>query len=284
MGKATGFIEFGRTKPPSRPVTERIGDYRHVYKAYPIEDLTRQAARCMDCGIPFCHQGCPLGNLIPEWNDLIWQGQLASEAMERLHADQQLPRVHRPKLCPAPCEASCVLGINGDPRSPSSRSRPRSSIKAFEMGWIVPLPPATNETWQDRSRRSESGPAGLAVAQQLTRAGHSVTVSTRRDDRPGGLLRYGIPDFKMEKRARRPPARPDAKAEGVPLRTGVNVGVGRRDVPADLRCADTTPSCSPSAPTKPRDLDRPRPPARGRRHFAMPVPDATESPLPGRPC
>jgi glutamate synthase (NADPH/NADH) small chain len=226
MGKPTGFIEFARSKPPSRPVSERIGDYRHVYRAYPIEDLTRQAARCMDCGIPFCHQGCPLGNLIPDWNDLVYKNNWRA-AIERLHHTNNFPEFTG-LLCPAPCEGSCVLGINKDPVTIKSIELAIVD-RAFAEGWIVPEPPVTR-TWK-KVAVIGSGPSGLAAAAQLNRAGHSVTVF-EKSDRVGGLLRYGIPEFKMEKRVldRRLEL---MTAEGVAFRTGMNVG---EDVTAhDLR-------------------------------------------------
>ena len=258
MGKPTGFIEFSRGKPPSRPVTERIGDYRHVYKAYPIEDLTRQAARCMDCGIPFCHQGCPLGNLIPDWNDLVYKNNWRA-AIERLHQTNNFPEFTG-LLCPAPCEGSCVLGINKDPVT--IKSIELSIVdRAFAEGWIVPEPPVTR-TWK-KVAVIGSGPAGLAAAAQLNRAGHSVTVF-EKSDRVGGLLRYGIPEFKMEKRVL--DRRLDLMtAEGVVFRTGMNVG---EDVTAhDLR-RDFDAILLAGGAGNPRDLNVP-----GRQlsgvHFAM---------------
>jgi glutamate synthase (NADPH) small chain len=217
MGKATGFIEHSRVKQPSRPVTERVGDYRHIYYAYPVDELTRQASRCMDCGIPFCHQGCPLGNLIPDWNDLVYRGNWRA-AIERLHQTNNFPEFTG-LLCPAPCEGSCVLGINKDPVT--IKSIELSIVdRAFDEGWIVPRPPAAR-TWK-KVAVIGSGPAGLAAAAQLNRAGHSVTVF-EKSDRIGGLLRYGIPEFKLEKRVIN--RRLDLlAAEGVVFRARVNVG------------------------------------------------------------
>ena len=258
MGKPTGFIEFSRSKPPSRPVTERIGDYRHVYKAYPIEDLTRQAARCMDCGIPFCHQGCPLGNLIPDWNDLVYKNNWRA-AIERLHQTNNFPEFTG-LLCPAPCESSCVLGINKDPVT--IKSIELSIVdRAFAEGWIVPEPPVTR-TWK-KVAVIGSGPAGLAAAAQLNRAGHSVTVF-EKSDRVGGLLRYGIPEFKMEKRVL--DRRLDLMtAEGVVFRTRMNVG---EDVTAaDLR-RDFDAILLAGGAGNPRDLNVPGRQLRGV-HFAM---------------
>ena len=217
MGKATGFIENARVKQPSRPVTERVGDYRNVYYAYPAEELTRQASRCMDCGIPFCHQGCPLGNLIPDWNDLVYRDNWRA-AIDRLHQTNNFPEFTG-LLCPAPCEGSCVLGINKDPVTIKSIELAIVD-RAFEEGWIVPRPPAAR-TWK-KIAVIGSGPAGLAAAAQLNRAGHSVTVF-EKSDRIGGLLRYGIPEFKLEKRVLN--RRLDLlTAEGVVFRARVNVG------------------------------------------------------------
>src|SRR4030095_477251 len=258
MGKATGFIEHARVKPPSRPVEERIGDYRHVYYAYPAEELTRQASRCMDCGIPFCHQGCPLGNLIPDWNDLVYRDAWKA-AIERLHQTNNFPEFTG-MLCPAPCEGSCVLGINKDPVTIKSIELAIVD-RAFDEGWIVPRPPA-NRTWK-RVAVIGSGPAGLAAADQLNRAGHSVTVF-EKSDRIGGLLRYGIPEFKMEKRFldRRLAI---MEEEGVIFRPGINVGV---DVPADRLLADYDAVLLAGGAGQPRDL-----PVEGRElkgiHFAM---------------
>ena len=258
MGKPTGFIEFSRSKAPSRPVTERIGDYRHVYKAYPVEDLTRQAARCMDCGIPFCHQGCPLGNLVPDWNDLVYKNNWRA-AIERLHQTNNFPEFTG-LLCPAPCEGSCVLGINQDPVT--IKSIELSIVdRAFDEGWIVPEPPVTR-TWK-KVAIIGSGPAGLAAAAQLNRAGHTVTVF-EKSDRVGGLLRYGIPEFKMEKRVL--DRRLDLmRAEGVVFRPGMNVG---EDVTAaDLR-RDFDAILLAGGAGNPRDLTVPGRDLKGV-HFAM---------------
>ena len=258
MGKATGFIEHARVKQPSRPVTERVGDYRHVYYAYPAEELTRQASRCMDCGIPFCHQGCPLGNLIPDWNDLVYRDNWRA-AIERLHQTNNFPEFTG-LLCPAPCEGSCVLGINKDPVT--IKSIELSIVdRAFDEGWIVPRPPATR-TWK-KVAVIGSGPAGLAAAAQLNRAGHSVTVF-EKSDRIGGLLRYGIPEFKLEKRVlnRRLEL---LTAEGVVFRARVNVG---EDVTAqDLRREFDAVLLAGGA-GQPRDLNVPGRELKGV-HFAM---------------
>ncbi|WP_433347810.1 glutamate synthase subunit beta [Microtetraspora malaysiensis] len=221
MADPKGFLTHDRELPARRPVDVRIRDWREVYEDFPKPALTKQAARCMDCGIPFCHNGCPLGNLIPEWNDLVYRDDWR-EAAERLHATNNFPEFTG-RLCPAPCEAACVLGINADPVS-IKRVEVEIVDRAFAEGWVTPRPPE-----RKTGRRVAvigSGPAGLAAAQQLTRAGHDVVVFERAD-RIGGLLRYGIPEFKMEKRHldRR---LAQMEAEGTEFRTGVNVGV---DVP-----------------------------------------------------
>ena len=218
MGKVTGFLEYRREKQPYRPVEERKKDWKQVMQPWPVEPLKVQAARCMDCGIPFCHQGCPLGNLIPDWNDLVYRDQWQA-AIKRLHATNNFPEFTG-TLCPAPCEGACVLGINDDPVS--IKAVELSIInKAWENGWIKPEP-AEKKTGK-KVGVIGSGPAGLAAAQQLARAGHDVTVF-ERDDRIGGLLRYGIPEFKMEKSVldRR---MQQMEAEGVEFKTGVHIGV-----------------------------------------------------------
>jgi glutamate synthase (NADPH/NADH) small chain len=193
MGKTTGFMEFDRQLPRRRPVTVRLRDWKEVYEPFPTEATQTQGARCMDCGIPFCHDGCPLGNLIPEWNDLVYRDDWP-EAMERLHATNNFPEFTG-RLCPAPCEAACVLGINEDPVT-IERIEFEIVERAWSEGWVTPQVP-TGRTAKSVAVVG-SGPAGLAAAQQLTRAGHAVTVFERAE-KPGGLLRYGIPEFKMEK-------------------------------------------------------------------------------------
>jgi glutamate synthase (NADPH) small chain len=193
MGKPTGFMEFGRSLPRRRPVSVRVRDWREVYEPFGEEATKVQGARCMDCGIPFCHDGCPLGNLIPEWNDLVYRDDWP-EAMERLHATNNFPEFTG-RLCPAPCEASCVLGINEDPVT-IERIEYEIVERAWDEGWVTPHI-ATMRTGKTVAVVG-SGPAGLAAAQQLARAGHTVTVFERAE-KPGGLLRYGIPEFKMEK-------------------------------------------------------------------------------------
>jgi glutamate synthase (NADPH) small chain len=213
-----GFLTTARETPTRRPVDIRIQDWREVYTEFDPERLAKQAGRCMDCGIPFCHQGCPLGNLIPEWNDLVWRDDWR-EAIERLHATNNFPEFTG-RLCPAPCEASCVLGINSDPVT-IKQVEVEIVDRAWDEGWIVP------QVAERLSGKTVgvvgSGPAGLAVAQQLTRAGHTVVVYERAD-RIGGLLRYGIPEFKMEKRHLELRLL-QMEEEGTRFRAGVNVGV-----------------------------------------------------------
>ncbi|MFT4030321.1 MAG: glutamate synthase subunit beta [Protaetiibacter sp.] len=219
MADPKGFLKVQERELPSRrPVPVRILDWKEVYEGQDPSQLRRQAGRCMDCGVPFCHQGCPLGNLIPEWNDLMWRGE-GRQAIERLHATNNFPEFTG-RLCPAPCESSCVLGIN---QPPVTIKQVEVSIidQAFQNGWVQPHPPErlTGKTVAVVG----SGPAGLAAAQQLTRAGHTVAVY-ERDDRIGGLLRYGIPDFKMEKRHLEQRLA-QMQAEGTRFRAGVQIGV-----------------------------------------------------------
>jgi glutamate synthase (NADPH/NADH) small chain len=215
----SGFLKFTRRETPKRrPVPLRLRDWNEVYEDFDHEALQHQAARCMDCGIPFCHNGCPLGNLIPEWNDLVYRDRW-QDAIERLHATNNFPEFTG-RLCPAPCEASCVLGINADPVT-IKQVEVEIIDNAWDEGWVTPNPPhlVTGKSVAVVG----SGPAGLAAAQQLTRAGHDVTVFERAD-RIGGLLRYGIPEFKMEKRHidRR---LQQMEAEGTKFRANVDVGV-----------------------------------------------------------
>jgi glutamate synthase (NADPH) small chain len=218
MGDIRGFIEIKRAKQPYRPVAERLKDWKQVMRPYPEAELKKQGARCMDCGIPFCHQGCPLGNVIPDWNDLIFRGRW-EEAIERLHETNNFPEFTG-TLCPAPCEGACVLGINNDPVT--IRAIELATVEhAWQEGWVKPLPP-TKETGKSVAVVG-SGPAGMAAAQQLRRAGHKVTL-LERDDRIGGLMRYGIPEFKMEKQVLE--KRLDQmKSEGVEFRVNAHVGV-----------------------------------------------------------
>jgi glutamate synthase (NADPH) small chain len=194
MGDPKGFLKTARETPRRRPVDVRLTDWREVYEPFARERAERQAARCMDCGIPFCHSGCPLGNLIPEWNDLVYRSDWEAAA-DRLHATNNFPEFTG-RLCPAPCESACVLGINAEPVT-IKQVEVEIIDRAWAAGGVVPLPPESLSGFSVAV--VGSGPAGLAAAQQLTRAGHLVTVF-ERDDAPGGLLRYGIPEFKMEKR------------------------------------------------------------------------------------
>src|SRR5438034_1327454 len=217
MGKVTGFMQYKRELPTRRPVAERINDYLEVYQPFPEENVRTQGARCMDCGIPFCHNGCPVNNIIPDWNDLVFRGRW-KEAIRVLHSTNNFPEFTG-RICPAPCEASCVLGIN-EPPVTIKQIEKTVVDRAFEEGWIVPEPP------QFRTGKKiaivGSGPAGMAAAQQLARAGHDVALY-EKNDRIGGLLRYGIPDFKMEK-VHIDRRVEQMKAEGVSFRTGVMVG------------------------------------------------------------
>ncbi|HEY1095073.1 MAG TPA: FAD-dependent oxidoreductase, partial [Glycomyces sp.] len=226
MPDPSGFLEHGREVPKKRPVPVRILDNREVYTRTTKEMVTAQASRCMDCGIPFCHNGCPLGNRIPEWNDLARTGRWGA-AIEQLHATNNFPEFTG-RLCPAPCEAACVLGIGDDPVT-IKNIEVEIIDRAFDDANVRPQPA---ELASGKSVAVVgSGPAGLAAAQQLARAGHAVTVY-ERDDAPGGLLRYGIPDFKLEKHQidRRIE---QMRAEGVEFECDVNVGV---DITAeDLR-------------------------------------------------
>ena len=228
MADPKGFLRTPRELPARRPVDLRLRDWREVYEPFAAGRVELQAGRCLDCGIPFCHNGCPLGNLIPEWNDLVWRHDW-HDAADRLHATNNFPEFTG-RLCPAPCEAACVLGINADPVT-IKQVEVEIIDRAFAEGWVVPLPPPvlTGRTVAVIG----SGPAGLAAAQQLTRAGHAVTVF-ERDEAPGGLLRYGIPEFKMEKRHldRR---LDQMRAEGTEFRCALEAGV---DISADeLRAA-----------------------------------------------
>ena len=258
MGKKTGFLEIRRHKQPARPVAERVADWDEVYLPYPDEALKDQASRCMDCGVPFCHQGCPLGNVIPDWNDLVYRDRWES-AIGRLHATNNFPEFTG-RLCPAPCEAACVLGIHDDPVS--IKAVEVSIVdRAFDQGWIVAQPPATRTL--KNVAVIGSGPAGLAAAAQLNRAGHMVTVFERAD-RPGGLLRYGIPEFKLEK------AILDRRLglmaeEGIEFRTNAHIGV---DIPVDELRARFDAVVLAGGATRPRDLELPGRELRNI-HFAM---------------
>ncbi len=255
MADPKGFLSTPRETPLRRPVDVRIRDWREVYTEFGGDRLERQAGRCMDCGIPFCHQGCPLGNLIPEWNDLVWR-QDWQEAAQRLHATNNFPEFTG-RLCPAPCESACVLGIaapntTGDPVT-IKQVEVEIIDRAWAEHWVRPMPPAAAaRAAGKRVAVIGSGPAGLAAAQQLTRAGHAVTVYERADS-PGGLLRYGIPEFKLEKRHldRR---LTQMLAEGTEFRCGVRAGL---DVSADELRATADAIVLAGGATVPRDLPVP---------------------------
>lgn len=218
MADPRGFLKRDRELPTRRPVDVRIRDWKEVYEDFPADHVRDQAGRCMDCGIPFCHNGCPLGNLIPEWNDLVWRDDW-EDAIERLHATNNFPEFTG-RLCPAPCETACVLGINQNPVT-IKQVEVEIIDRAWDEGWVKPQPP---ERLSGKTVAVVgSGPAGLAAAQQLARAGHTVAVY-ERDDRIGGLLRYGIPEFKMEK-VHLNRRLQQMEAEGVKFRSGMNVGV-----------------------------------------------------------
>ncbi|HWA67635.1 MAG TPA: glutamate synthase subunit beta [Mycobacteriales bacterium] len=247
MADPRGFLTTPRETPKRRPVDVRISDWREVYEDFDPQRLQKQAGRCMDCGIPFCHQGCPLGNLIPEWNDLVWREDWR-EAIERLHATNNFPEFTG-RLCPAPCESACVLGINSDPVT-IKQVEVEIVDRAWDEGWISP------QVAERLSGKTVgvvgSGPAGLAAAQQLTRAGHTVVVYERAD-RIGGLLRYGIPEFKMEKR-HLDLRLLQMEEEGTRFRSGVNVGV---DITAEQLRKRHDAIVLAGGSTVPRDLDVP---------------------------
>ena len=258
MGKATGFKEFVRETPSRRAVTERVNDWFEIYLDFPEDKIRRQGARCMDCGVPFCHNGCPVNNIIPDWNDMVYRGRW-KEAIRTLHATNNFPEFTG-RICPAPCEAACVLGIN-EPPVTIKQIEKTVVERAWEEGWIVPEPPA--QRTGKRVAVIGSGPAGLAAAQQLCRAGHWVTVY-EKDDRIGGLLRYGIPNFKMEKHILDRRLK-QMEAEGVEFLTSQNVGVNV-DV-AELRKQFDAILLSGGA-QNPRDLNVPGRELKGI-YFAM---------------
>jgi glutamate synthase (NADPH) small chain len=258
MGKVSGFLEYTREVPERRPPSERINDWFEIYNPFPEDKIRLQGARCMDCGIPFCHTGCPVQNIIPDWNDLVWHGRWR-EASRVLHSTNNFPEFTG-RICPAPCEAACVLGISEPPVTIKNVEKTIVD-RAWDEGWIVPeLPPSRTGK---RVAVVGSGPAGMAAAQQLARAGHSVTLFEKAD-RIGGLLRYGIPNFKMEKHLidRRVE---QMRAEGVEF--VVNAHVGKSVPVKDLR-RDFTAVLLTGGAEHPRDLKVPGRDLKGI-HFAM---------------
>jgi glutamate synthase (NADPH/NADH) small chain len=258
MGKVTGFLEYQRELPERRPATERINDWFEIYNPFPEERIRQQGARCMDCGVPFCHTGCPVTNIIPDWNDLVWRGRWR-EASRMLHATNNFPEFTG-RICPAPCEAACVLGIN-EPAVTIKNIEKAIVDRAWDEGWVVPERAAVKTG--KRVAIVGSGPAGLAAAQQLARAGHAVTVFEKAD-RIGGLLRYGIPNFKMEKHLidRR---LGQMRAEGVEFRVNAHVG---GNVSVDELRRDFDAILLAGGAEQPRDLKVPGRDLAGI-HFAM---------------
>ena len=258
MGKVTGFMEYTREVPARRPVAERVNDFQEVYQELPEQKLRLQGARCMDCGVPFCHTGCPLNNIIPDWNDLVYRDRW-KEAIRSLHATNNFPEFTG-RVCPAPCEAACVLGINNPPVTIKNIEQAIVE-RAFREGWIHPEPPSSRTG--KRVAIVGSGPAGLAAAQQLNRAGHSVTVFEKAD-RIGGLLRYGIPDFKLEKRILDRRLEQMAR-EGVVFKTRKHVG---RSVSVEELRREFDAILLAGGAESPRDLGVPGRELEGI-HFAM---------------
>jgi glutamate synthase (NADPH) small chain len=258
MGKITGFMEIQRETPSRRPVGERLKDWREFDLKMPEEKLRAQGARCMDCGIPFCHKGCPLGNIIPDWNDLVYRGRWR-EAIDRLHSTNNFPEFTG-RICPAPCEEACVLNINNDPVTIKLIEK-NIIDHAWAEGWIAPQIPARKS--DKRVAVVGSGPAGLACAQQLARAGHAVTLY-ERSDRVGGLLTYGIPDFKLEKWIVNRRVE-QMRAEGVEIVTNCRVGI---DLHADEMRSKYDAIVLTMGATKPRDLPIPGRTLKGI-HYAM---------------
>jgi glutamate synthase (NADPH/NADH) small chain len=258
MGKVTGFIEYQREVPTRRPIAERINDWFEIYQDFPLEKVRTQGARCMDCGVPFCHTGCPLNNIIPDWNDLVYRDRWR-DAVRVLHSTNNFPEFTG-RICPAPCEAACVLGINEPPVTIKNIEKTIIDY-AFQQGWIRPESP--KQRTGKRVAVIGSGPAGLAAAQQLARAGHWVTVF-EKNDRIGGLLRYGIPDFKMEKHLidRR---LEQMSGEGVEFQTNAHVGA---NVPVEDLRKEFDAILLAGGAEHPRDLTAPGRDLKGI-HFAM---------------
>jgi glutamate synthase (NADPH/NADH) small chain len=258
MGKDTGFLEYGRELAPRRPVTQRVNDWFEIYLDFPEEKLRTQGARCMDCGVPFCQTGCPVNNLIPDWNDLVYRGRWR-DAVRQLHATNNFPEFTG-RICPAPCEASCVLGIN-QPAVTIKQIEKNIVERGFAEGWIHPEPPKIRTG--KKVAVVGSGPAGLAAAQQLCRAGHTIVVYEKAD-RIGGLLVYGIPQFKMEKRIvdRRVE---QMSAEGVKFVTNAEVG---KNVAVENLLRDFDAIVLAGGAEHPRDLNVPGRELKGI-HFAM---------------
>ncbi len=258
MGKITGFMEYDRETPQRRPVAERICDWKELYTEFPEDQLKKQAARCMDCGVPFCHSGCPLGNLVPFWNDMIYKGRW-KDALDLLLSTASFPEFTG-RVCPALCEASCVLNIDNNPVS-VRQIELEIVERGFKEGWIKPEPPLKRTG--KKVAVVGSGPAGLAAAQLLNKAGHTVTLF-EKSDRMGGILMYGIPDFKIEKHIVQ--RRVDLMAaEGVIMKPGVSVGV---DYKASDLIKDFDAVCLTGGSMKPRDLPVPGRELKGI-HFAM---------------
>jgi len=277
MGELGAFLKISRVVPPQRDPKQRVGDFNEFVLRRPDEELAAQGARCMDCGVPFCHNGCPLGNLIPDWNDLVYRDRWR-DAIRQLHATNNFPEFTG-RLCPAPCEAACVLEINEGDAVTIKQIENSIIDTAWEEGWVVPEPPKAETGYSVAV--VGSGPAGLAAAQQLRRAGHRV-VLFERDEAAGGLVRFGVPDFKIEKTVVQ--RRVDqVVAEGVDLRTGVDVG---RDVLYEDLRAEYDALVIATGSREPRDL-----PVPGREldgvHFAMNylygrnrwVADGTQAPI-----